>query len=256
MQQMVLATGQLSDAATITGPVGAGDLGIGNLQQKSLQLPYRVIGSTVTLDIDLLAARAINLFAVIGHSGSATATARVTAGATVGASTYDSGSLPFVTGTKQTAKSLFLLFIKPAKTYRYWRIEISDTGAPYLDLGRLYVSNAFQPTYNMVYGFQQGVVDPSQEFGTISGDSISLKRRKYRFADLTLEDLTEDEVFGRVFPLDQYAGSTEDVLFVPDPEQSTYLQQQAIYGKMDVNPNAITAFNRYSRQYKIRELLP
>lgn len=257
MQQMVLATGQLSDAAVLSGPTGAGDLGLLNLQQKSLQRPYRVIGSTITLDIDLLSAQSINLFAIIGHSGSATATARVTAGAAAGASTYNSGLLPFVTGTKQFTKSLFMLFIKPAQSYRYWRIEISDSAAAYLDLGRLYVSNAFQPTYNMTYGFQQGVIDPSQEFATISGDSISLKRRKQRFVDLTLEDLTEDEVFGRVYPLDQYVGTTEDVLFVPDPDQLAYLQQQAIYGKIDaVQPNAITAFNRYSRQFKIKELLP
>ena len=254
---MLLATGALSDTAVIAGPTGAGDLTIDNLKRQSLQELYRVLGNACVLDIDLGTARTVNLVALAGHNGSTAATARVTASNTLGGTDYDSGSLPLISGAKRFDNSLFLRLLPVAVSYRYWRIEISDPAAAYLDFGRLYVANAFQPSYNMVYGFQQGFIDPSQEYETISGDSISLKRKKRRFAELTLEDLTEDEVFAELYPLDQLVGTTGDVLFVPQPGDETHLQFTAIYGKIEaMQPNVITSYNRFTRQYRIKELLP
>jgi hypothetical protein len=257
MERMLLATGVLSDNATITGPTGAGDLTIDNLKRQSLQDVYRVLGESCVLDIDLGSIEAVNMIALCGHSGSDFATVRVTAGNFPGASTYNSGPLLMVTGDRQFDKSLFMLFIKPGISAANWRIEITDPGAAWIDIGRLYVAKAFQPSYNMTYGFQQGIIDPSQEFETISGDSISLKRKKRRFAELNLEDLTEDEVFAELYPLDLLIGSTGDVLFVPNPGDVSRLQFTAIYGKIEaMNPNVTTSFDRFARQFRIKELLP
>ncbi|TGE04623.1 hypothetical protein [Hymenobacter fodinae] len=255
MERMLLATGALSDQATITGPTGAGDLVLGNLKRQSLQEVYRVLGDAAELNIDLGAAQLVNVVAIMGHSGLSGSTARVTASNTPGGADYDSGAVPFITGTKHFDKSLFFLFFQPV-SYRYWRIEISNPGAAYLDLGRLYIAKAFQPSFNMVYGFQHGFTDGSQEFETSSGDSISLKRKKRRFADLMLEDLSEDEVFAELYPLDQLVGATGDVLLVPKPDD-THLQFSAIYGKIEaMQPNVNTSFNRFTRQFRVRELLP
>jgi hypothetical protein len=253
---MLLATGVLSDNATITGPSGVGDLTIDNLKRQSLQDLYRVLGDTVMLDVDLTTPQAINVVALMGHSGSATATARVTASNTLGGADFDSGLLPMVTGQKQFAKSLFFL-LTGGVTFRYWRIEVNDPGVAYLDIGRLYIALAFQPSYNMVWGFQQGFIDPSQEYETTSGDSISLKRKKRRFSELSLEDLSEDEVFSEIYPLDSLIGSTGDVLFVPKPDDVSRLQFSAIYGKIEaMQPNVATSYDRFTRQFRIKELLP
>jgi hypothetical protein len=254
MERMLLATGTLSDAAIITGPTGAGDLTIDNLKRQSLQEPYRIIGNSAVIDIDLLNAVPVNVIALIGHNGSAGGTVQVTASNTFGGYAYNSGVLPFVTGPKQFDKSLFFLFTD--QTFRYWRITITDN-QDYIEIGRLYISNAFQPSYNMIWGFQQGFTDASQEYETISGDSISLKRKKKRFAELSLEDLSEDEVFAELYPLDKMIGTSGDVLFIPKPDEITHLQFNAIYGKIEaLQPNALTAYNRFSRQFRIKELLP
>ncbi|MBX0289728.1 hypothetical protein K3G63_04725 [Hymenobacter sp. HSC-4F20] len=257
MERMLLATGALSDNATITGPTGAGDLSIDNLKQQSLQEVYRVLGSACVLDIDLTTAQAFNLVGLMGHNGSESGTVRVTASDTLGGATYDSGTLPLVTGPKQFDKSLFLLFLGAPITYRYCRIEITDPAAAYIELGRVYVSNAFQPSYNMVYGFQQGFIDPSEKYRTTSGDRVPRKQKKWRFADWNLEDLTEDEVFSELYPLDKLVGTTQDVLFVPKPDDISHLQFTAIYGTIEaMNPNVATSFDRFSRQFRVEELLP
>ena len=257
MERMLLATGVLSDAAIIAGPIGAGDFSLNNLKKQSLQQFYRVNGQTVTLDFDLGAAKLIDTIALIAHNAGGTANVQVTAGAVPGASTYDSGVLPAITGSKRFGKSLFFLFIPGGQAFRYWRIVLNAPDNTAVDIGRVYLSDSFQPSYNMVYGMQQGFIDPSQEYETVSGDSVSLKRKKRRMVDFTLEDLSEEETFTQLYPFDQLVGQTGDVLLVPKPDDTTYLQFSAIYGKIETTqPFSNTSWNRFSRQYKIKELLP
>ncbi len=269
MERMLLATGEISDQATITGFQGVGDLLIGNLKKQSLQEIYRVMGDYAVIDVDLGAAKILNMVAIMGHSGSSNAFARLTASATnINAPSFDTGNRPFRShqstyGGDQSAanrlaygKNLYFEYFEP-QAMRYLRMEISDPGAEYIDMGRIYASHAFQPSFNMVYGFAQGILDGSQEYETTSGDSVSLKRKKRRYADLTLQDLSEDEVFAELYPLDNLVGTTGDVLFVPKPDEKEYLQLNAIYGKIEqLQPNAAISFDRFSRQYRIKELLP
>lgn len=262
MEKMILATGVLSDLATITGPTGLGDLGIDNLKRQSLQEPYRFSGGSAVIDVDFGQPVTLNVAALIGHTGGQNATCQVTAGATVGASTFDTTEKPFQSQVEasSTAPSfshnLFFQLFAP-QTYRYWRFTINDPDASYIDIGRLYLSKAFQPDYNMVYGMTQGFVDMSSEFVTQSGDSISLKRPKRRISEFNLEDLSEGESYGQLLVLDNLIGTTKDVLFVPRPDDKTYLQINAVYGKVsEIQPVAWTEWNRFTRNYKITELIP
>ena len=262
MERMILANGSLSDAATITGATGLGDLTIGNLKRQSLQEFYRSNGGQNVIDVDFGRPVTLNVAALIAHTAGINATCQVIAGTAAGAASFDTGIMPMQSQLEASSaapdmgKNLFFQFFAP-QTYRYWRFTINDPDAAYLDIGRLYLSNAFQPSFNMAYGMTQVFQDMSSEFLTVSGDSISQKRPKRRVTDFSLEDLSEGEAYKDLLMLDRLVGTTGDVLFVPKPDDKAFLQINAVYGKIaEPAPVSWTAFSRFQRQYRIVELVP
>ncbi|PSL23480.1 hypothetical protein [Dyadobacter jiangsuensis] len=263
MQNMILASATLSDAATITGTTGAGDLSIGNLQKMDLKAVYRVIGDTVSLTIDLLNSKEINLVALIAHNCSAAASVRVRASNTndAGTAPYDTGLLParsnqtgFSDSGYPLEKNMFLSFFS-AQTYRYWFIDVVDTGAEYIDIGRLYISNAFQPETNMDYGLAEGVVDPSRVSRVVSGGKVPREFVKYKTADFALGYSNEAEMFGKIYALELACGRTKDVLFVPDPDAKDFLQIRSYYGTMEIiNPKVNYQFSLFNKAFRIEEI--
>ena len=257
---MILAHGKLSDAAVITGPIGLGDLALTNLQRPSLQEPYRFSGAAAEIFVDLLSAKAINLAALVGHSCDVNATCIVSGGTTAAATDFVLGSFPMQSQAEAGAnfpvlsKNLFYQNFT-TQTYRYWKFTITAPGATYTDIGRLYLSNVFQPTYNMVFGMVQGFQDLSSEYVTLSADSLSQKRPKRKTVEFSLEDLTEDESYNSLLPLDYLIGTTADVLFIPFPDVKKYVQLNSVYGKIaELAPVGWTQFGRFKKQYKIVEL--
>ncbi|MCF0055509.1 hypothetical protein [Dyadobacter sp. CY356] len=263
MQNMILANALLSDAATISGTSGAGDLPLANLQEMDLKAIYRAMGDTITLTVDLLTAKQINLVALIAHNCSPIASVRLRASNTNNSSTapYDTGLLParsnqtaFVDSGYPLEKNMFLSFFAP-QTYRYWFIDIVDTGAAYIDIGRLYISNAFQPTTNMDYGLSEGVVDPSKVNRVVSGGKIPREFVKYKTAEFTLGYMNEDETYGKVFALEMACGRTKDVLFIPDPDAKSLLQIRSHYGTMEtINPKVAFQYSLYNKSFRIEEI--
>ena len=207
---MILANALISDQAVIAGTAGTADLPISNLQKMDLKAIYRVLGDTISLTVDLLSSKQINLVALIAHNCSPIASVRIRASNTNNAGTapYDTGLLParsnqtgFVDSGYPQEKNMFLSFFA-AQTYRYWFIDIVDTGAEYIDIGRLYVSKAFQPSTNMDYGLAEGVVDPSRVARVVSGGKIPREFVKYKTAEFALGYMNEAEIYGQVFALE------------------------------------------------------
>jgi hypothetical protein len=265
MQNMILATPVLSDAATITGSASSGDGDISNLKKMSLRKVYRVVSETAYINVDLLSAEEINLISLIGHNGVAAGVCRVRANSTndfSGAVAYDSGNLPlrsnqlaYVDTGGALDKNLFLLYLAASQTYRYWQIDITNTGGAYLDIGRLYVSKAFQPATNMDYGIAEGYIDPSRKYRTVSGEVMSVERSKYRFCEFTLGYATKEDMFNEVFEIESARGRTRDVLFVPDPDEKEFLQKRSYYGNMEaIQPKVNINFGIYSKTFRIEEI--
>jgi len=259
---MILAHGKLSDAGVITGPIGLGDLVLTNLQKQSLQEPYRFSGTGASLVVDLGSAKAIRLAALIGHTLDANATITVSAGTTDACLDFTTGSFPaqsqleFDPAAPARAKNLFYQLFDE-EIYQYWKFDIAAPGATTTDIGRLYLSDPFQPTFNMVFGMIQGLKDYSTEFVTLSADSISQQRPKVHVSEFSLEDLTEDESYGELLALDDLLGTNTDVLFIPFPETKKYVQRNSVYGKIaELTPVAWSSWQRFRKQYRVTELPP
>lgn len=274
MQNMILATPVLSDAAAITGSASSGDLGIGNLKKMSLKQVYRAANaSAVFIVVDLLAEKDFNLVALIGHSGSSRSYARVRAAASEADLTadpgFDTGDQPFrshQTGYDGTwaagvddeengalEKNMFMQYF-PVETYRYLRIDIADPNSDYLDIGRLYVSKAWQPETNMDYGMNEGIVDPSRKTRTVSGEVMAVERRKWRYAEFTLGFASKSEMFDGVFKIENMRGRTKDVLFIIDPDETDHLQYRTYYGTMENQPFSHVNFGLFSKTFRIEEI--
>lgn len=274
---MLLATPVLSDTATLSGSASSGSLTIDNLKTVSLKEVYRAAdASNVVIVADLLEPKIVNLVALIGHSGSSRSYARVTAANTMNdldtAPNFDTGYVPFrshqsgydaswaasVVNENSGAleKNMFLQHFGE-QVYQFWKIEISDPNSSYLDIGRLYIANAWQPETNMDYGLAEGIVDPSRKNRTVGGDTASVERKTWRWVEFTLSYLTKDEMFLSVFQIEKTRGRTKDVLYIVDPDETDYLQFRSIYGTMEtIQPKIHTNFGLFSKSFRIEELLP
>lgn len=277
MQNMVLATPVLSDAATLSASATAGSLPVSNLQEMDIQKVWRATdASAAFLVIDLGAAKEINLIALLGHSGSSRSYARVRGAANEADLTadpdYDSGNLPMRShqsgydGTWASGvadeeygaldKNMFLKWLgTDTETLRWLRIDLVDPNASYIDVGRLYVAKAWQPETNMDYSLAEGFIDDSPTARTVGGVLAPVERKKRRWSEFTLSFATQDEIYDNAFEIERLRGSTKDVLYIHDPTATNHLQRRSIYGSMKgMQPIINHAFSLFSKSFRIEEI--
>jgi hypothetical protein len=270
MTNMMLATPLFSDGATLSGSAVAASLPLSNLQRTPIGRITRFITpGAVRLVIDLGdSSKAANLVALLSHNGSIWGTARVRAANTeadlLGSPIYDSEMLPVRSNIETLGydnagsleKNHFIHALSERIIARYWSIDVSDAGLPYFDVGRLYVSEAFQPSVNMDYGTQEGIIDPSAIQRTVGGRVVPLERKKYRFISLQLSFGSEDEMFGALYQIDSTRGTTRDVLFIHDCDKKPLLQKRTIYGRMsEMNPVTNDYYRLFQKSYRIEEII-
>jgi|ERR1051325_3202537 hypothetical protein len=117
---------------------------------------------------------------------------------------------------------------------RYWLIEIDDTtnSDGYVRLGRPFLGEGWQPTINMEYGASINIEDLSAADEAISGTEFFDKRPKYRVARFTIANLTEDEAFTSSFDMMRRVGTTEEVFFVFNPEDTKHALRRSWLGRL------------------------
>ncbi len=257
MTNIYMAHPEISDAATLTASTSLGDMNIINVQRKALGKVYRTSDLAAQIAFDLGTAKAINFCAIIAHNGSAAGTVRIKAGTTSAVSDFDSGALSLITGSDLGYSENSFANVFAAQTYRYWRLEFSDptNAAGYLQIGRVYLSNAFTPETNINYELEEGFTDLSRNARTLDGGVVSVERDPYRFAQYEMEFLSKDEVFGSLYEFDRLRGKKKDVVFVPDMDETTHFQRRLIYGIFqEMNPIVSRAFRLYRKRYRIEEI--
>lgn len=266
MANMMLASPVIGDAAVITGSATSAQLPLQNLKRMAIGAVTRFLSPAgAYIKADLGSARSIDLVALLGHNATVTGEVRVRAahdeGNLVDYPDYDSGPLrmrsnivaPDYVDVGSLARNHFILHLPVAESYRWWRIDIADSGQ-YLDIGRLYLSKAFQPEVNMDYGEQFGLVDPSTIHRARSGRVIPNEQKKYRFQEFTLSFASEAEMYGDSFDIESERGSTRDVLFIYDYDNKPLLQKRSIYGRMLMYPTINPHWRLFEKTYRIEEI--
>ena len=112
---------------------------------------------------------------------------------------------------------------------RYWRIEIDDTtnAAGYVELGRLVLAAAWQPSINPVYGVKLGYETSSSRTETDGGAAIYDERPRRRIVNGAIERLPEDEAMVSVLDMQKYHGTTRQLFFVFDPSDTSHMHRRS-----------------------------
>ena len=267
MSNIILAY-PLSDSADLSGSVAPASMPVSNLKAKQPTEVFRILDPTsgfINIDNGGLT---IDLICLLAHSASTRAYVRVRASNVLNdvesAPDYDSGNLPARShqttyATDDANRSLdlnnFILKLDNPVSYRYWRIDFIDSVSAFVDIGRLYMSLAWSPNVNADYGLPIGWTDLSKLPRASSGQTVPLRKKKFRYAEFALTFLSEEEALDNLFELDRLRGTTEDVLFIKDISNQNQLQRQTIYGRMAVlQPASHANFLLYSKTFRIEEL--
>ena len=139
------------------------------------------------------------------------------------------GEVPAAWGQEYLAQVLFA-----ATSGRYLTVEIDDTtnAAGYVQAGRLFVANAFQPAINASYGLQSGRDDLSTVTSSISGVRYATARRRPRTEKFTLQYALQAEA-DRIHEMYGEIGAVDEVLYVPDPADSSFSQRYGFLGYLE-----------------------
>jgi len=265
--KILIATTALVDAGTLTGGGTLADaLPVTNLQTQQPGEVARWTSLTgMYFVLDLLAAAAVNVFALLAHNGTSAATWRVR-GATsesnlTAAPGYDSGTASVWPATGRptgydTAKLASLLYLTPSQTYRWWRADITDAAnaAGYFEAGRLIADAAWAPARNLRADWELGYVDPAAPVRAARGHLWpGPESNPGREWDLTIRGLSEDDA-ANGYELGRTRGARKDILAIRNPELTTHLHRNMVYGLL-AGPGRIRriAHNWYEQPFKLTE---
>lgn len=263
MAKFVLADPTTFDAATLAGSNTVETLPLSNLQTD---IPFdraRFTSTSPYVVADLGAAVDVNLVWLGYTNVTSAATWRIRAASTEAGLTsspgYDSGAVtawPSASiNTRQYPRVHALAFYSTAKSFRWWRVDISDAGNPdgYIDVGRMIVDAAFVPEAGRQTGASIQYVDPSVVQRPAAGGAIGRQIVGYREAAIPFNFRSRADTVGVLARLDRVRGRARPILYVDDPDDSTYLMDVTIYGGLESSPVADHFIDQYMKSFAISE---
>ena len=262
MANLLLGWSDWGDAATVD-EVSAETTSLEGTQVQATQPTdyWEAVSSTPYIIFDRGSAQTWNCVAALFTNMAAADTWRIRTAASkanlTASPSLDTGSLAFrVPGDDDTwDRHHGLYYVSGGRSDRWMRIDFSVAGGT-LECGRIVIGNLFQPTSNDSYGRAFGPQDPSDKARTDGGALIADDRTPFLTADVRLGFLSEAEAYGKVFDLFRRRGTRNDILFIGDPAEDTYLMQQIIYGQITrLRPLSLPQFNRYEARLTIEEML-
>lgn len=286
MSNILFAYQNKTDSGTLSGGSWLSTLPLVNLQNRLVQRVARSNGTTLgatQFDMDFGAVQTLGVIALVVHNMSVSAKVRIRGAAVadfsvVGydsgwVSVWPSGIIPqsllnweddnFWLGTLSASaragyQSPYIHVPAAPQTYRYWRVEVDDTGNAdgYVHIGRLFMSPTWTPTINYSYGADLVYQDPTEVERALSGAEYYDVRGKPREFSLTLEGLTSTEAYSYVLQMQRLCGISGEILLVPDQADAVNMPARAYVGRLSsLNPIGNPGPDRFKVQLKIKELI-
>ena len=282
MGNCIMAFPNRVDQATLSG--GDWQAPVANLKTRLLTQVARSSNTglaSTKVNIDLGKDRGITVLALIKHNLSTSARYRITAGtASGGGDLYDSGWLavwpemfPWETleweqdnwweGTiseeERYGYPAAIIHLLPAITAaRYWTLEIDDQNNPagYIEAGRLFVSEKWQPAVNMSWGAALGFETKTGVDESLGGSEFFDKRSPYRVSKLKFDWLGRDEAYAKALEMQRLLGVDGEVLLVQDPDDAVHRIRHSYLGRMrSLGSIDHTSPGRYGVQIEIKEIV-
>lgn len=254
-------------APVLSGGSWETSLPLSNLQDRRLAKVARSTNddaASTQFDLDLGTARTVRVVALVGHNFSSAATVEVDAGSSQGSTSAHNGSALAAYPSGETAETLegltlaYLLILPADVSARWWRVKIVDTSNPdnYVQIGRLFVAPAYQPTINASYGLREGWEDDSVSHHSDGGATLHRERRKRRTASFALAEITENEALVNVFPLQHRQGTTRQCYYIFDPADTTHLFRRSFLCRQrEMSSLEMATLSRYGAPLSLVEEL-
>ena len=285
MANAILAYGNLIDGAALSGGSWLSTLPLANLQSRILGKVARsadALTASTQFDINLGTTALIRLIALVGHNFSLAAQYRIRTANVADFSTtitdsgwvdvwsviYPFGSLPWGSpswwGGRTSAsdaasyRAPVTCILSASINAQYVRVEISDTGntAGYVQLGRVFIGDGWQPVKNMVYGAGLAWENRSEVQEALSGAEYFNARSSPRVARVSFEDMTEDEAMATAFEIQRLAGVTQEVFFAWAGDDTTHaLRRQFLARLRTLSPIENPGPDRWRAPFELKELL-
>ena len=286
MANILLAWQNRTDEGTLSGGSWQSTLPLANLQNRVVQKVARSTNanlSSTKFDIDLGAARAIGVVALVVHNVSVIGKVRITGDDAADFATpvyqsawidaWPAGQIPqslleweddnFWLGTLSSNQragyqSPFIHVLPTQQILRYWRVEVDDTTNTdgFIQIGRLFMSAAWRPSVNYDMGAQLSYTDPTPVAASLSGAEYFDVRSKAREFTVRLSALTESEAYDYALQIQRLAGVSGEVLVVPDTADTTRIPIRAYLGRLtDLRPIAHAKNGIFETAITLRELI-
>lgn len=268
MADITFATSIFVDNGTLTATNEVSTLPGTNLQNVQPAKRWRTTSlSTMAIELDLTAAKEVNLISLISHNATSTATWRVrgatSQGNLVSSPGFDSSVISMwpATGKPQDwGDQLFSLHWLGAstETFRWWRVDVFDNanGDGFFEAGRLIIDKAWQPTVGLSPNWGFRWIDPGPRERSISGNLYPTQRVRHRIFEFPLDFNDKDAMLSNAAELQRKRGSSQDVFILVDPTGTTHLHRESVYGLFtDLQPLVNTAFDIFSQVIIIEEMI-
>lgn len=216
-----------------------------NVQDRRLRKVARSTNALVAstqFDIDQGVARDLRVFAILVPNATAAATVRFRLSNIAGnfaAPIYDSTALLILPAGLDAEQlegmNVWKTIVAPAtQNGRYIRVEIADAANPagYVDVARVIAAPVYQPTINLAPGAGLGIEDLSTRQESDGGAATYREKAKRRVWAFTLEDEPETESMISQFDMQRIAGTTRQIHFVYNPDDTTHMHRRAFLGVM------------------------
>lgn len=274
-----------ADQATLSGGTWETTLPRANLQTRTLGKVARTTSdatSATQFDIDLGTERFIRCLALVNHNVSLAGLIRVRGSAVSNFATtvYDSGwhdlwptVYPFGEVAwgeinwwdgKYSDEELagytvtYTCILTTAAQARYWRVEIDDTtnAAGYIQIGRLFIGDGWQPAHNMSYGAGIGWDTGTEVQLARSGAEYFDRRTPHRVVRFALDWMSEDEGLSRAFELFRRAGIDQEVFYAFDPGDTTHALRRQYLGRLrQLSQIEFPHYSTTTAGFEIKEVL-
>jgi hypothetical protein len=141
---------------------------------------------------------------------------------------------------------------------RYLKVELVDPNNPdgYVQLGRMFLADEWQPAINMELGASITYESRSEIDEAVSGTEYYEEREAPRVAQFTLGMMSEDEAMARALDMQRVVGTTREVLYMYNKDDTTHRLRRAFLGRLRrLSPVEQPYLQHFRAGFEIKELL-
>lgn len=253
---------------TLSSGSWSSSLPLTNVQDRRLAKVARssdALAASSKFDIDLGVTRSVRVIAVLlpNVTTAATIRARVSAASDFTTTVYDSTAVAAwpsgIDAEESEGMNVWTtLVLSAAQSGRYVRIEVTDAANPdgYVDVARLVVAGGWQPTINMAEGAKLGIESETERNVTDGGAAIFNARPRRRTMSFDIADIPSDEALERGFDMQRIAGTSGQMYFVFDPDDTTHMHRRAFLATLrELTAVEYPYYNRGSIPFQLTEEL-